>query len=182
MESYIQISKINDFIFCPRSVYLHSIYDTYKKHTFQRTPQIAGSFAHQRIDKGTYSSRKRYLIGLEVYCEELELCGKIDVYDRDTHTLIERKRTVQNIYDGYRYQLYAQMACLQEMGYVVEALKIHSLTDNKRYEIEMPNTDQWATFLALLETIKTYDVAQAPILTGSKKCEHCIYQPLCHNL
>lgn len=182
MESYTQISKINDFIFCPRSVYLHSIYDNFKKQTFQRTPQVAGSFAHQSIDRGTYSSLKRYVVALEIYSEELEICGKIDIYDKQTKTLIERKRTVKNIYDGYKYQLYAQMACMKEMGNPIEALLIHSLTDNKRYDIDMPTDKEWAVFLELLETIKNYDVAQTPILYGSKKCPQCIYQPLCHNL
>ena len=182
MHSYIQISKINDFVFCPRSVYLHTIYDNFQKKTYQRTPQIAGTFAHTSIDRGTYSSRKRFMMATEVYSEAYELCGKIDVYDRQTHTLIERKRTVKQVYDGYRYQLYAQMVCLQEMGYEVADLKIHSLTDNKRYHIGLPSDGQWGEFIQLLNTIKQYDISQAPILHGSAKCAQCIYQPLCHNI
>ena len=182
MESYIQISKINDFLFCPRSVYLHTIYDNFHKRAYQRTSQIAGTLAHESIEKGTYSSKKRYLLGMAIYSDELGLCGKIDVYDRETRALVERKRHVKNVYDGYRYQLYAQMACMREMGYVVESLFIHSLTDNKRYTIEMPHEQEWREFTELIDRIKTLDVKDAAILENSPKCPQCIYQPLCHPL
>ncbi len=182
MESYIQISKINDFIFCPRSVYLHTIYDNFHKKSYQRTPQIAGTIAHESIDTGAYSSRKRYLMGKEVYSDELSLCGKIDIYDLQTKTLIERKRKVVKIYDGYKYQLYAQMACMREMGFEIETLKIHSLSDNKSYILDMPNEEEWQKFIDIVERVNNFSVAEAKILADSKKCAQCIYQPLCHPL
>lgn len=182
MESYIQISKINDFLFCPRSVYLHSIYESFDKKTFHRTPQIAGTIAHKSVDKGTYSSRKKYLIGLNVYSDELELCGKIDVYDKDSKTLIERKRKLQKVYDGQKYQLYAQMACMKEMEYEINQLQIHSLTDNKRHTINLPDIHVWKKFLNVVNEMKSFNIRDAKILYGNSKCVQCIYQPLCHDL
>src|SRR3989338_4539406 len=99
MESYIQISKINDFIFCPRSIYFHVVYEQFHQKTYHQTPQLVGKIKHENIEKGEYSTAKRYLQGMEVYCEKYGLAGKIDIYDRDQRSLIERKTKVVKIYD-----------------------------------------------------------------------------------
>lgn len=179
MESYIQISKINDFVFCPRSVYLKSIYDNFQKKTYQSTYQTQGTFSHESIDTKTYSTHKRYLMGLGVYSDTHGICGKIDVYDTEDHHLIERKHKVRNIYDGYRYQLYAQLLCFEEMGYSVKKLSIHSLSDNIRYPVAYPSGAEMGEFISILDAMKSYDVTTAPILKTAK-CAKCIYQPLCH--
>ena len=180
MESYIQISKINDFIFCPRSVYLHTIYDNFHKKTYHSHYQTAGTIAHKPIEEGVYSSAKRYFQGMEVYSDEYGIAGKIDIFDIETDTLIERKRMVKHIFDGYRYQLYAQMVCLREMGYRVNNLRIHSLTDNKRYEISIPNEKEWKQFENILDRMKNFTAETVKILENSPKCGQCIYKPLCH--
>ncbi len=182
MESYIQISKINDFIFCPRSVYLHTVYDNFHKKTFHRVPQVAGTIAHESIEKNTYSSSKKYVMNLDIYSDTLGICGKIDVYDSENKILIERKKKLYKIYDGHRYQLYAQMACMKEMGYEVLELKIHSLSDNKRYDIPMPSIEEWNIFVGIIEKMQNFSAEDAKILVNSSKCAQCIYQPLCHPL
>ena len=60
MESYIQISKINDFLYCPLSLYLHIAYDELDKREYQETAQIAGKIVHENIEKGEYSSAKDF--------------------------------------------------------------------------------------------------------------------------
>src|SRR3989338_8357855 len=95
MEHYIQISKLNDFVFCPRSVYLHSIYDSFTQKTYHRTPQLVGKIKHQTIDKKTYSTSKDILCGLEVYSEKYNLVGKIDIFYKKKGLLVERKTKVK---------------------------------------------------------------------------------------
>ena len=73
---------------------------------------------------------------MAVYCGKYEIAGKIDIYNTETKTLIEKKNENKKIYDGYKYQLYAQYFSLLEMGYEVKKIFIHSLNDNKRYEIK----------------------------------------------
>lgn len=51
MEDYIQIATLNDFIFCPYSIYLHNIYADSENSTYQATPQTRGSLAHQTVDQ-----------------------------------------------------------------------------------------------------------------------------------
>ncbi|MDD4530863.1 MAG: type V CRISPR-associated protein Cas4, partial [Candidatus Gracilibacteria bacterium] len=81
METYIKISTLNDFIFCPKSIYYHNLYDNYDKKVYQEKPQIVGTIAHQNIDNKTYSTEKKYLQAMEVYSVRYGLLGKIDLFD-----------------------------------------------------------------------------------------------------
>jgi hypothetical protein len=52
------------------------------------------------------------LQGLDVYSEEYGICGKIDIFDKKTGELIERKSLIkrendkEKIYLGYKLQLW----------------------------------------------------------------------------
>jgi hypothetical protein len=71
MESYLLITQLNDFMFCPRSIYFHNIYqENYGEETYHQTPQKIGQTAHKAVDEGTYSTRKDILQGLTVYSEK----------------------------------------------------------------------------------------------------------------
>lgn len=57
-ENPIAISNLNDFIFCPVSIYFHSLdYDT-EKMTYQNSDQLNDTAVHTTVDSGTYSSKK----------------------------------------------------------------------------------------------------------------------------
>ena len=45
-EDYITISTLNDFIFCPYSIYLHNVYENTDESIFHATPQTQGRIAH----------------------------------------------------------------------------------------------------------------------------------------
>lgn len=178
---FIPISKINDFIFCPKSIYFHSVYEKFDQRLYHETPQFVGKLKHENIDGRLYSSAKKYLQGLEVSSEKYGLIGKIDIYDQKDKSLIERKNKIKKIYDGYRFQLYAQMVCLEEMGYEVKRLFIHSLSDNKRYKIDLPGRDELNDFFVLLGKIRNFDPLSA-VKINKNKCSRCIYRELCHDL
>ncbi|MFH1188266.1 MAG: type V CRISPR-associated protein Cas4 [bacterium] len=177
MESYIPISKINDFLYCPLSLYLHSIYEGFDEKMYHQSPQVKGRIAHANIDDGQYSTEARYLQGIMVYSEKYGILGKIDIYDKQEKALIERKRTVKHIYKGYLYQLYAQKACLDEMGHPVEKMYVHSLTDNKRYLIPFPNEKEWKTFEDTIHEIQTFDIRNY-LHHRCDKCTKSIYGEL----
>lgn len=181
MEEYIQISKINDFLFCPRSLYFHSLYESFSTATYHASPQTRGRLNHETIDTGRYASEKYILQGLEVYSERYGLVGKIDLYEKETKTLIERKTKIQVVYLGYRFQLYAQYFALTEMSYPVERLVLRSLEDNKRYNIPLPTGDALKEFENTLEKMRIFDIREAPLEENLKKCTHCIYQSLCRS-
>ncbi|MCM8787640.1 MAG: type V CRISPR-associated protein Cas4 [Candidatus Omnitrophica bacterium] len=179
MDDYIPISKINDFLFCPYSVYLHSVYERFSQRVYHSTPQTIGKIYHQTIEEKKYTTSKFILQGINVYSPKYNLLGKIDIFDTKNGALAERKYKVKKIFDGYKYQLYAQMFCLEEMGYKVKKLFIHSLSDNKRYKIPLPNKNEINKFEMLIEKINNYQASQK-YPKNLNKCAKCIYKPLCH--
>lgn len=174
------ISYLNDFIFCPRSIYFHQCFGRSSKRLYHSTDQIEGISAHKTIDNFTYSTSKDILQGLDVYSETYNLFGKIDIYDAKKHLLIERKKTIKVIYDGYIFQLYGQYFCLTEMGYDVEELKLYSMEDNKSYPVSLPKNKApiFEKFEALIETMKSF-LMEDPFEPNKNKCDHCIYNTIC---
>jgi len=100
MEQPILITWLNDYVFCPVSIYFHNLYGEKDGVSFQEASQINGTAAHSGIDSGSYSTRVDVLSGISVYCEEYGLVGKIDVFDKSTGVLCERKKKIKTVYDG----------------------------------------------------------------------------------
>lgn len=91
MLDYISISTLNDFIFCPYSIYLHNVYMGGDEELIHASPQVRGKIAHATIDEKRYSSKKDEITALSVYSDKLGVIGKIDLYKLKEKTLIERK-------------------------------------------------------------------------------------------
>ena len=104
MEDIILISYLNDFIFCPVSIYFHKLYGGLNKEIYQNTTQIEGTNAHKKVDTSKYSTKATILQGIEVYTEKFGILGKIDMFDIETGILTERKKKVKTVYDGYNYK------------------------------------------------------------------------------
>lgn len=178
MFSEIPITTLNDFTFCPRSIYFHGVYSHFSEMHYKARPQKRGTFKHQASDDGTYSSRRKYLQGMEVSSSQYGLVGKIDIYDREEKVLIERKAKITTIYPGYILQLCGQIVCLEEMGFPVEKTLLHSLEDNKRYPYEIGEKD-WEYFFEVLENIREFSIESSQPIENTKKCSMCIYKSLC---
>ena len=136
-----------------------------------------GTIKHESVDNGTYSTARRYVTGLEIYSEKYGIAGKLDVYDKEHKAIIERKTRIKQIHLGYRYQLYAQYLCATEMGYEVEKLFLHSLEDNKRYPISLPEGEELTAFERTIEEMNHFDITKYK----DHLCERCsssIYGPL----
>ena len=83
MENPISITMLNDFVFCPISIYFHNLYQGVEKNLYQGKSQIAGTKAHEAIDNNTLSNSESFVYAKEVYCEKYNLMGKIDCYEVD---------------------------------------------------------------------------------------------------
>ena len=57
-EDYISISTLNDFIFCPYSIYLHIVYMESDEGLYHATPQTQGRIAHETVDEKKGSTSK----------------------------------------------------------------------------------------------------------------------------
>lgn len=180
METYIQISMLNDFVFCPRSIFFHGLYLSRSEYLYEGEAQFKGTAAHSAIEERRYSARKNILQNLPVYSEKYNLCGNIDMFFEDSGILRERKKRITKIYDGYILQLYAQYHCLSEMGYKVNKLELYSMDTNKNFDILKPEEDavMQEKFEKVIEEMNSYSLT-APFEPNIKKCEKCIYSSLC---
>lgn len=179
MQSYIRISSLNDFIFCPKSIYFHTLYENLEDQVYKDTPQVRWTLNHARIDRGKYSTSKDILQWTAIFSEKYGLIGKLDCFHVSKKSLIERKTHISQVYLGMKYQVYAQYFCLIEMGYEVEKLKLYSLDDNKVYEIPIPNQEEVQDFEAFLEEYRAFDPRKTTFEIQKDKCENCIYGELC---
>jgi len=178
MEQNIIISNLNDFIFCPRSIYFHNVYSSFDESHYYTTFQSEGRNAHKSIDTKKYSSRKSYLQGIDVFSETLGIYGKIDLFDKKNGILIERKNKIKKIYEGYLLQVYAQYFCLVEMGYKVKKIFFHSLLDNKRYEVKLPTEEDRKKLIKIISKMRSFSL-EDDFSQNQNKCKMCIYRKLC---
>ena len=177
-EDYISISTLNDFIFCPYSIYLHNVYMESDEGLYHATPQTRGRNAHETIDTKKASNRAGDLQSLPIMSEKYKLMGKIDLYRSKDKKLIERKYQLKNIYQGQIYQLWAQYLCMTEMGYDVKEIAFYEISTNKMIPVALPTAEQLVQFQSFLKSYRTYNPEQ-PIPVNSNKCKHCIYCSLC---
>lgn len=171
---YITISSLNDFVFCPYSIYLHNVYMESDEETYKATPQIKGTIAHEAVDTKSYSSRKNEILALPIISERLGLVGKIDVFKVNEKRLIERKYQLKQIFRGQLYQLWAQYICMREMGYEVEKICFYEISTNKTIPVELPSDQDMLELAEFIEKFRRYDPMDE-IQTNSNKCVHCIY-------
>lgn len=180
-ENPIIISNLNDFIFCPVSIYFHSLEPEKEELLAKDTHQINGSDAHKKSDTAAYSTKKSMLQGISVYSSKYDICGKIDTFDCENGILTERKKKITAVYNGYIFQLYAQYFALSDMGYRVFSLRLYSMDDNKLYKIKRPEEDpeMLAEFEGVIADMKSFDFGGFK-QSNMQKCMHCIYEPLCN--
>lgn len=181
MEDYISISTLNDFIFCPYSIYLHNVYMGGEDELVHATPQTQGKAAHTTIDEKTYSSRKNEITSLSVYSNELGVIGKIDLYKGNEKLLIERKYQLNTIYQGQIYQLWAQYFCMIEMGYEIQNLSFYAISTNKMFPINIPSDNDKKELQSFISRFRDYDPSK-DIKVNINKCTHCIYCNLCDKI
>lgn len=180
MENPIPISKLNDFVFCPISIYFHNLYMPLENKMYQSSYQTNGTHIHKTTDMGTYSKSKNILQAIDVYSEQYGLYGKIDVFDAEQGVLIERKKKITTIYDGYIFQLYGQYFSLIEMGYIVKEICFYSYDDNKKHVIPLPEHDKemFIKFNDTIRALKAFDFNSFE-QKNPEKCNKCIYEPYC---
>lgn len=179
MNNYISISQLNDFIFCPYSIYLHNVYMEADEDIFKAPPQKIGKLAHNSIDSKKYSTKKSDIMSLPVYSEELGIVGVIDIFREDTKILIERKYNLKNIFRGQTYQLWAQYFCMCEMGYDIRQIAFYEISSNKMIQIPLPNDNDKNELAEFIQKFRDYNPITTPLSINHNKCLHCIYCNLC---
>ena len=179
MESGIKISYLNDFIFCPRSIYFHNLYYDIDENLYHSSYQKKGKLTHSNIDNKTYSSKKSIIQGIDIYSSKLGVYGKIDLFDMSEKKLIERKKKIKKLFEGHYLQLFAQYYCLLEMGYKVEKIVVISLEDNRKFNLNLPKKENEKRLKEVIEMIKNFNLRDKNFSQNINKCRKCIYKELC---
>ena len=179
MEELIPFTMLNDFIFCPASIYFHKMYDGVENLLYTGEKQMTGKALHKKIDENTWTQS-------DVICSQtFETCeyglyGKIDKYYPKTKTLVESKAKIVTIYDGYVFQLYAQYFAMKESGVEVEKLQLYSIKDNIKYPVLLPEKDKkmFSKFKKLIDSIHSFTIENFK-QKNIEKCRNCIYANAC---
>ena len=66
MENPIIISNLNDFIFCPASIYFHNIYGQQDRRLYQSEKQLNGTKVPETVDEA--KNNRNVLHAMDVYC------------------------------------------------------------------------------------------------------------------
>lgn len=177
MFNYLAISNLNDYVFCPYSIYLHNVYKGGDEDLYHATPQTRGKNAHKSVDEPK-NIKSNVLTGLEVYSQELGLMGKIDVYRPETKSLVERKNMLKQIYQGQIWQLQAQYFCMIEMGFEIDSISFYSIQDNKTFALPLPTEEDKNILQNTIQKIKNVENLE-DITINPNKCRNCIYNTLC---
>lgn len=177
MEIFLPITYLNDFVFCPYSVYLHQVFDNSEEVVYHAEPQQKGKQAHQIIDEPN-KQQFSLIKGMYVICKALGVYGKIDTLYVEEKKLVESKYRISTLYRGYYYQIWAQYFALIEEGFSVQTLAFYSISDKKTYPIPIPEQAEFDELKAHIHNIIHFDFEQK-IDINPKKCAHCIYASLC---
>lgn len=82
-EQPLAISQLNDFIFCPVSIFFHSL-ETEENIMVQDSFQLNGTDAHKHSDSATYSTENKWLKQFDqtdsVYIFNLSNSCKVEKY------------------------------------------------------------------------------------------------------
>lgn len=175
MEHYIAITTLNDFIFCPYSIYLHQIYNLNKEETYHSGFQSKGKRLHDFIENNQDGNDWKHAY---VYSEKLNIYGKIDDYNPLTKELVEYKSSLSVAFQGYYYQIWAQYLCLLEMGFEVIKLAFYDFKNNQKIPITLPTVEQINDLKRHIKCVKEFDFL-TEVKVNHNKCNHCIYSNLC---
>ena len=96
-EYAIPITNLNDLIFCPASIYFHSLDMETERMTYQLEDQLNGAAAHTAVDTAAYSSSRSVLQGVSIYSEQFDLFGKIGTFDESKGLLRARKKRIKKV-------------------------------------------------------------------------------------
>lgn len=179
MEELIPFTMLNDFIFCPASIYFHGMYDDVMNLLYTGVKQLRGKAEHKKIDNNEWT-KSCVLCSIAVNSHKYGLTGKIDKYYPISNELVETKTYIKNIYDGYIFQLYAQYFAMIESGYKVDKLTLYSKIDNKKYKVKLPVDDKnmFFKFKQTINELKNFKLSNFKP-TNSDKCNNCIYINAC---
>lgn len=175
----IPFSLLNDFIFCPYSIYFHNIYKSYNNLLYTDILQIKGKNNHQTIEKKSYK-KKNWIENFPLSSERYLVYGFADLFNIKEKIIFERKLKIKNnLFLGQKMQLVAQYLCFKDIGISIKKIKVLSQNENKIYTINIPNQKDIDQLKKLVEKIINFNL-DSSLAINKNKCKNCIYKNWCY--
>lgn len=171
IDDMINVSDINQFLYCPRRLFYLQFYQTQGVNEFL----VDGRRKHQRQGR-----RGGYVFELYLSSERLGLHGKIDLIDEsDGMKPIERKRG-DRYFENDVIQLCAYGLLLEEyLGKPVDTGILYLFGTNRRAEIALTDSIKRKT-ISVIEDIRSMNPDSIPgFVDNPKKCTKCSVQLYC---
>jgi len=186
-ELLVQISLINDFLYCPRRAALKQIegWRQDNEHT------LRGDIVHEHADLAGYEVIKgvKLLRALPVFSERLGINGKCDIVEvhaisgqpqQQTLIPVEFKLGKRRKFENDDAQLCAQAFCLEEMFHTtIQKGAIFHADSKRRREVELTPQLRQATESAIIAMRQLAESGQIPSATFKPQCEECSLYDIC---
>jgi CRISPR-associated exonuclease Cas4 len=177
----IQLSLINDFLYCPRRAGIKLIEGcrSENEHT------VRGDLQHEHADLPGYETAKgaQLLRALPVFSKCLGLNGKCDIVEKHPDGSlypIEYKKGPRRKWANDDAQLCAQALCLEEMtSRPVPAGAIFHAASKRRREVAFTPELRALTEDAIHKVRDILASAVVPPPAPSPRCEGCSLKPMC---
>lgn len=185
MIDLIQISALNQFLYCERRAGLMYLDGVFKdnEHT------ILGQIVHEQVDTSGYEHRAgwKLLRALPVYSNTLGVNGKADLVEVKTEKEkiiearpVEYKKGKTSKWVNDNVQLCAQMLCLEEMFEVEipEGMIFHA-SSNKRTKVIFDDKLRKLTKDTISNLRKLIELNQLPHAELKPQCRGCSLHEIC---
>ena len=183
----LPLSRIADFVFCPRRAALHLVESIWEDNVFT----AEGTNLHERTHESGAESREGVVTArsLRIHSFRLGLTGMADVVEFRLSATgvslpareglwqpypVEYKRGIRKDKIEYRIQLCAQAMCLEEMLQAeVPCGALFYGKSRRRYEAEFDAALREQTEAAATGLHELFNEGKTPVAKYEKKCESC---------
>jgi len=173
VEEFVNVSEINQYLYCPRRLYYIKFYNTIGENYEIRD----GILKHEKS-----STRGGWIKSMFLKSVSLGIKGKIDVIeDEDFPIPIERKRAKSGkYYKNDEYQLVSYCLLLEdELNEKIPYGYIYLFSSDERHKIKMTK-DKRKKVEKIIQEIKNLSVEKPPAYASNlNKCKKCSTRKFC---
>lgn len=189
----IQLSLINDYLYCPRRAAIKLVEGTRSENVHT----ARGDIVHEHADLAGYEVAKgvTLLRALPVFSERLGLSGKCDIVEVELGPASDLKSAISNFtsmrpvefklgkrrhFENDDAQVCAQALCLEEMfGCQVARGAVFHAASKRRREVEFTPELRKLTETAIAGLRALIEAGHIPAAAFAPRCEECSLYEVC---
>ncbi len=176
-DTYLPISRINQFVYCPRRFWLVYIEDSMLVDAHMLEGILQHTIVHEK------SSLTNRTTGFPVASERLRIAGIVDVIESaaDGLCIVEHKRGSTRHWENDQLQVVAQAIALEETtGLHVVSGNVFSWTSHRRYTFPISSELRQQVEQTVYTMQETIQFGQRPPpISDTRKCKLCSVREVC---